>query len=1576
VNELPTANFNNTAPGCPDESIYFTDLSVSPNGGISNWLWDFGDGTTISIDAPDSPDVSHIYANAGTYNVTLTVTDESGCTDSFTRQLVTENGPLANFTFEQTCFGEPVLFTDLSSPNGGSDLFSWAWDFGDPLSGVNNSSTLQNPSHIFTAPGAYTVSLTVTNTQGCSSTLETEVVVTETVDIDFSTAATAFCPGEPIDFTPTGTDIVSYAWDFGDGGTSIQQTPQYIYTSPGTYTVSLTVTAIDGCQGYVEHDIIINEEPLAAFSTDSPSCSGAPTNFFNASSSPTGYITEWIWNFGDGSAEVVVAFPDNPDVSHTYLAEGTYSASLTVTNSNGCSNTVSHEVIVAPGPVAAFDYSGTCSESPVSFIDLSQENGGGEIVEWQWDFGDPASGTSNTSNLQNPIHNFSAPGDFDVTLIINNINGCSDTVMNTITVSDALLVEITADNDTLCLGTPVNFSGSAAGAVIWNWDFGDGNTSTQQNPEHTYTQTGNFMVTLTAETPDGCSNTDTLDVVVRPNPVSLFTSTSPICSTDSVYFTNQSTTPNGFIQTWIWDMDDGSIITIDAPGDPNIAYQYANPGTFEVMLTVVDNAGCENTSSRLVQVEASPIADFSYEETCFGIPVLFTDLTSTNGGSDLFGWEWYFGDPNSGINNTSTLQNPSHLFTAADTFNVTLIVTNTMGCTDTIAKELIVSELPEVDFTIDDDSICLNTPAQFNGIGENINTWFWEFGDGGTSIQQNPSYLYAEPGQYDVTLTVTGIGQCQNSISYPVFVNDAPIADFSMNNGCLGDTTYFTDQTVSLNGFIVAWEWDFGDGNTSDLQNPTHYYADADDYLVTLTATDNFGCFETISRWISIYERPTAGFSFNQVCDPSGQVFFFDESESSSNGSPILEYEWNFHDGYFSNEINPNHIFPETDTCYIVSLTITDAFGCESTATDTICIWEPLTVDFTASEVCLGNPTFFEATYLPEEDSIVSYAWNFNDGSDIFLTFRDTTSHTFPAPGTYFVELTTINLNGCEFTVYNEVIVNALPEPDFEYIPGLCEAPAQFTDLSDGNGALIETWLWDFGDPGSGPDNFSTLQNPTHLYSDQGGTYQVKLIVTNFNGCTDSISKTVVQDPCVQASFISPNVTLCADSTICFTENSYIANENGVINRWIWNFGDNTPDYEYTTPENPVCHTFGDVEGGTFIVSLTIEATVNGSPFTDTHYDTITIYPKPTARFIPQPVCQNTDAIFEDNSVGNGLPITSWFWDFGDLSTVNDTSSLQYPSYRYPDFGLFDVQLVVTNEFDCADTLVSEIEIWEPPTADFIAVDSCMTYITYFNDLSDEGGAPLNSWYWHFGDPNSNNNDGNPWTDSTATDELTEHIYMEAGTYFTTLAIEDENGCRDTVRHSLPVHPIPQASFIYEDRYEDRQGQVFFQNTSDPSATSFFWDFMTGETSTEENPIYQFEEDGLYDVMLVAYNDHLCPDTANNVYEIIFTGLYFPNTFVPGHSDPELSSFKGLGENLQTYRLEIYTSWGQLIWSSSALEDGRPAEAWDGTYNDQDLPTGSYIWKASATFRDGTIWEGSDNGDGNLKPYGIINLIR
>jgi len=1574
VNHMPSAGFTTNSPVCLESPIQFNNTSVSPNGNIQTWIWDFGDGTTQTIQAPDNPNVAYTYLQAGTFNVTLTVIDNVGCEDSFTRQVNVQNSPLANFTFDQTCFGEPVLFTDLSSPNGGPDLFSWEWEFGDPLSGTDNSSNLQNPSHLFTAPGIFNVSLTVTNTLGCTNTIEIEVEVSETIAIDFTYDAPSFCPGETIDFTPDGVDIVSYQWDFGDGGTSIQQTPQYIYSNPGTYTVSLTVTDIDGCQGYVEHEILINEEPVAAFSTDSPACSGTPTQFFNASTSPTGYITEWVWNFGDGSDEVVVTFPDNPDVSHLY-AEGTYNASLTVTNSNGCSNTISQDVSVTPGPVAAFDYTGTCAESPVSFIDLSQENGGGEIVEWQWDFGDPTSGTDNISTLQNPIHIFLTPGNYDVELIVTNINGCQSSVINTVTIDDVIDVAIDLESPNICLGQPFQFTGISDVAIYWHWDFGDGNTSTLQNPEHTYSQTGTYTVVLIGEDANGCSNTDEISVTVYPGAQADFISSAPACGNEEIEFTDISISLNGAIESWLWDFGDGNSST-----DQHPVHSYNFAGTYDVTLLVTDVEGCIGEITKQVQVNIEPLAQFIFEENCANTPVLFTDLSSPNGGSDLFSWFWEFGDPESGVNNTSTLQHPSHLFVGPmppEGYAVELTVTNTAGCTNIYQLNVLVGQLPEIEIDVSSEAFCAGEVVEFTGIGQDITNWFWNFGDGGVSTQQNPSYVYAIPGNYTVTLTATHLNGCVGMASIEIGVGQQPIANFETENNCFGLPTQFHDLSVSPEAIIEEWLWDFDDnGNTSAEQNPSYEFTEPGEYYVTLTITTNYGCVESLSRWVTIFDTPQAAFTFVQACDPPGQFHFFDQSTESANGSPIIEYAWYYDGSLFSEGVNPGFVFPTTGVDHVITLVITDAVGCSSEFEENITIWEPLDISFTATEVCVGEPTLFEALHEPETVGVGYYTWNFNDGSPSYETIESEVSHTFPAAGTYPVELTTVDENGCSQTTYNMVIVNPLPIPDFDYVSGVCDEPTQFTDLSSGNGVPVVEWFWEFGDE---DESTSDERNPLFTYASQEGTYLVRLTVTNANGCVNTIEKEIYKEPCLQASFILPFGEYCAQSEICFAENSIMLIEDGQIVEWAWDFGDGT-QLVYNSPQNPICHTwepgFTGLEAGEYVVSLTVTGEVNENLFTHTYAVTIQIRATPRAHFIPDPVCHGVTTQFIDLSEDNGEPLTNWLWEFGDPESIDDFSSLQNPSWQYTEFGTFEVSLIVANQYGCTDTTIREVIIWQPPSADFIAVDSCVTYITYFNDLSDEGGAPIDSWFWHFGDPNSNNDDGNPWTDSTATDRLTEHIYMQSGTYFTSLVVEDENRCRDTVRHSLPVHPIPQASFTFEDRYEGKQGQVYFQNTSDPSASTFFWDFMTGQTSTEENPIYQFEDDGLYEVMLVAYNNHLCPDTAVNDYEITFTGLYFPNSFVPGHSEQEFSEFKGKGENLETYTLEIFTSWGQLIWSSSRLEDGRPADAWDGTYNSQDLPTGSYIWKASATFKDGTIWEGSDNGDGNIKPYGIINLIR
>jgi len=311
---------------------------------------------------------------------------------------------------------------------------------------------------------------------------------------------------------------------------------------------------------------------------------------------------------------------------------------------------------------------------------------------------------------------------------------------------------------------------------------------------------------------------------------------------------------------------------------------------------------------------------------------------------------------------------------------------------------------------------------------------------------------------------------------------------------------------------------------------------------------------------------------------------------------------------------------------------------------------------------------------------------------------------------------------------------------------------------------------------------------------------------------------------------------------------------------------------------------------------------------------------------------------------------------------------MQNPAYEYPSHGFYDVELIVRNEYGCSDTLVRETEIWQRPEADFSYDVNCASYQTLFFDESVEGGAEIIGWHWDFG-----------MEGDTAIDQNTFYVYDEADAYEVQLVVNDENQCYDTILRTVYIYPIPRADFTIQDEYQGRQGQVYFRNESE-SANSYFWDFDDGNINDVDfNPVHQYTEDGTYEVMLVAYNEYNCPDTLVKEYTILFTGLYFPNTFVPQSTNPELNKFMGIGENLESYSVEVYTSWGQLVYSSTQLTlDGNPDpdDAWDGKFKGQDLPVGSYIWRASAVFKDGSIWKGADNGDGNLRTYGIINIIR
>jgi len=1558
----PTADYSYIETSCA--TVAFTDESTAPPGyNIVEWDWDFDDGFTSTLQNP----IHNFTSNVGLYNVTLIVTADSAgfsCTDTITQSVITQILPSVFFIWDP----EPTMQGDETNFYGssGNTIVDWYWDFDD-----GNFALTQNATHVFTTAGTYNVKLTITDIYGCSNSVIHQVNIVNIPELEYHWNYA--CENEEIQFyidsPPTDIpSIVSWSWDFGDGGVSSGMEPIHTYTAAETYYVSLSIVDTLGAYITVVKEIVVNPPPISLFNIEPPTCAGNEVQFQNYSSTYTGFITEWYWDFGDGT-DTTVFFPDDPNVTHIFTNTGTYNITLMVTNSDSCTNNSTKQVTIIPSPTAIFTTTGGCANNPIGFTDTSIENGGGIIVEWLWTFDDPGSGLENTSNLQNPQHIFSLSGDYDVTLTVSNLNGCSNTVANTVSITEEPDLEYTYEGT--CFGDETQFLidelvTNTGEIQSYLWSFGDGVYSALQNPIHTYSTLGDYTVVLYILTTNGCTASVSHIVRINPLPNANFTYESPTCLNEAVEFTDLSTSLNGLIVMWHWDFGDGTEITINAPDSPDVSHLYSLDDTYYVSLTVTDEEGCEKELIKPVEIIASPFANFAFEETCFGVPVLFTDISTTASGAEIFAWEWYFGDPGSGVQNTSTLQNPSHLYTEPGTFTTTLVIISSIGCSDTTYKEIIVDPPPDVEFTIEDDSLCLGEQANFTGIGTNISTWYWDFGDGGSSVNQSPSYLYALSGTYTVVLTVTDMSseQCQNSVSHIVIVNDPPTAHFDYENNCIGDSTHFTDLSYSQTGFIVGWEWDFGDGGTSTEEDPIHYFADNIDYEVTLISFDNFGCADTTTQTIHIHIGPVPSFSFDQVCEPEGQVNFFDESEAGAEGSPIIGWSWNLYEGYYSTEIDPSYIYPQTDTCYTVILEVTDDNGCSTSDTnDLICLHGTVDINFTSTKACLGKNTFFEASYSPQNDSIDSYTWNFNDGSPPEVTYYDTISHIFSNPGMFMVELMAIDTNGCSKTVYREVFIDSLPQPNFSSTISYCDTPTQFTDESLGGGTAIESWYWDFGDITSGINNTSTQQHPEHLYGSVDSTYLVKLIITNINGCIDSIIKGVFVEPCLIADIGLPTGLNCARYELCFTDASQVSSNNGGISQWLWDYGDGNT-YTYNTSQNPICHTYGNA--GDYDVQLIIVATINGTSYDDTVTKTLTVHPTPVAGITVLPNCLGDSTMYYDATNPNNEPLTMWHWDFGDQSNPNDTSIFQNPNYLYPAYGNYNAELKIMNQYSCRDSITETIQIYKPPRAAFSYEETCISYNTYFIDESVDDSSAIVRYYWNFGDTLT--------LKDISSKQYPKYIYNKTGNYTVELIIEDGNQCSDTITHDVEIYPIPTSAFVILDTVQ--QGQIYLENISE-DATSYYWDFDYGQSSTETNPTHQYDLDGNYTIMLVSYNDFDCPDTTYRIYDLLFTNLFVPNAFVPSDFNSELRTFKPIGINLKHYKIEVYSTWGNLVFESTKLNNnGSPAEGWDGTYKNKDLPTGSYIWRISAVFKNDRIWKGTNNGDGNTATSGTVTLIR
>lgn len=1580
IRSIPVAFFDIEAPNCLGSETNFTDHSSNEDGYINRWVWNYGDGSfNDTIYFPSNPNTSHSYTLLGTYEVSLSILNSFGCESTYSEQVSITPAPIANFYSSSACEDMNVSFQDASSANGAGNIVSWVWNFGDPSSGVLNTSEMQNPVHLFGSPGIYTVTLYVVNYNNCSDTISKQINVGIAPPVAFTWEAT--CPNTLSSFftDPSVVDIGSvatYAWEFGDGGQSNLQDPQHSYNSSGNYTVILSITDTAGCVNTVSNVITVGEAPVAFFSNTEPVCEGDIMEFFNESYSSTGYIVVWEWNFGDGNS-VTINYPNSPNTSHQYSTSGTFNVTLTVTNNLGCTNSVIRQVSITPSPIANYSFISACLETPVQFNDMSQANGGGQIISWYWEFGDPASGTGNYSTLQNPTHIFTQAGTYNVVLNITSSNSCTSSISQQVIIAPPPLVDFTSSIG--CSGSPVSFVSSqyvnVATTQSWLWNFGDGSTSTEIDPDHTYTSAGTYIVTLDIIDLNGCSATVTHPVSIIPGPMAIFNSNSPGCAGNEVEFNDMSTAIGSAIATWHWDFGDGNDITIYAPENPDVTHIYDAPGAYTATLTVTSLVGCQASVSEAITIINNQTAAFTFNSNCQGTPVQFTDETTSNGGAPITQWLWNFGDPQSGTMNTSTIQNPVHSFTSAGSFTVTLTTTSASGCTDIVSNQIIIANPPAVAFVYSNS--CEGLPIQFEPDPTITNipliqAWEWNFGDGSpVSNQMNPEHAYNSYGSYDVTLTVTSLDGCINISSQTVDVGAMPVAAFSATSSCVGNETVFTDYSYCITGEpIVAWQWSFGDPSTtggfdtSTFQNPAYIYDQAGTYFVTLSATTSSGCSSNTTLPVQVVPGPTATFSYSTNACLNGTVTFNDNSYTYM-GS-ISEWQWEFAPNYYSNLQNPVHTFPQTDTCYNVLLTVTDMRGCTNQAIQEVCVPAGLRVDIEYNRTCLGDTTAFMPVLVsPENATLTGYLWNFDDvSSGIHNTSTQTNPvHYFSSPGNYLVSLTTTDINNCSTTSYRNVTVEQLPGTGFTYTVGSCDSTIYFIDQSIPGSSMIETWIWNFGDGITDTLHYGPA-NISHYYSTTGN-FEVTLTTISTSGCSNSFTQAFNKLPCILAGFTQVEPMICQNSLFTFRDESSCGNP---IISWEWFFGDGGT-YNYTSYQPTVQHMYEN--DGNFNVTLVVHTDVSGVIVSDTISKSVLVLTSPQADFSANDVCLNATTVLTDESLWMQSEITTWKWDLGDPEAVNDTSTSTIVEYKYPRTGLYQPTLTVTNKYGCSNSVTKDVYIHNFPKARFDYSLSCKNDKTLFTDISDIADTVITKWWWRFKDSVT--------MLGLAGVQNPHFIFQETGNYEVEQIVIDAFGCSDTTSRTITVNPKPTSAFTITENYEQVQGQVLFTNNS-IGADAYEWNFGVANASFEINPVVTFPNDGEYEISLVTYNEFDCPDTLVMTYNLMFKGLWIPNAFSPNNPNEEVRLFKPSGINLRHFMIEVYDTWGNVLWTSNKLdENGSPAEGWNGIFKGNLLPQDTYMWKATAVFKDGTIWDGNNVGNSMNLPeysYGSVHLIR
>ncbi len=1083
-----------------NQTFKFEDRSTSVNA-TRTLSWDMGDGKVYTESA-----VIHQYADTGKYEVCLAIDDGAGCRDTICRQIhVDDYNPNNNVCKAE--FGgkadstNPLSVTLKSNATFDTTIVNYGWFVDYSPIGTTNEFV-----YLFAAAGNYEICHTIETASGCKDTVCQQVNIGGNNSSGMCNPSFSFHVDSTDNFTLNFKDnsnadatINSWKWDLGDGTFSNDQNPIHKYTAGGQYKVCLEIETTDSCTNSFCTSIDVGEQQSNDCKPDFMDTNNGNKSFtFDNKSTVTNGT--FSWDLGDGSKY------NTSSINHQFTDTGYYNVCLAI-EGNNCKDTLCRQIHVTQSQQSSGcqpDFSfhqDSINNHQFSFKDDTQISDGNPI-KWNWTFGD-----GNFSNQQNPNHTYLKADMYTVCLEIETDKGCKQMECDFVKIGD---VSCHAEFGWDPTGSDSkeykfsNYSYSDTTISTFNWDI-NGVAYVVENPIHTFSDTGEFKVTLIIKNVTGCEDTVTKYVHVEggqtQNNCSANFSWKNASSDGSSFDFSDNSYADGGIKNWHYDMGDGF-----SYNQANFVHAYSNSGNYKVCLDIQSNNGCADTICENVNVQIDTTdhngggncyAQFEYQID--GPQVSFYNKSQGN----YTKIEYKFGD-----GKASKLSDPVHEYTATGVYDVCVNVFDSVtGCVAEYCTPI----------TIQKDSADVYCHANFDffPIGDakykfanqsqgSFSESKWEFNGGANTIKNHDTeFEFAGAGHHEVCLNIYDeTSGCFNSICKTIEIIDTNKvtcnADFSFFKEPEGKVVF----NSKASGTFTDLRFDFGDGKFIEEVKANHQYAKSGQYNVCFSISDSVsGCQDQICKMINITTDTstiTCEAKMDGYMDDNGIAHAMNLSTGAYTHS-----QWTFGDGFVSNEVNPTHEFKKSGF-YKICLNIFDSIsGCRSEVCDEVNI-QLDSADVTCAAdfnfMVIDNEVKFNNKSV---GSVTNAHWRFGDWK--FSNNLDPV-HVYEKSGVFPVCLDVWDsLSGCQASICKEVtiikdVADVFCEAKFDNIQ-LTNGEIQFQNTSIGSYTNVH---WDLGN-----GNFANHDAPIGAYA-KSGVYAVSLTIRDsVSGCQDSYKEEI-----------------------------------------------------------------------------------------------------------------------------------------------------------------------------------------------------------------------------------------------------------------------------------------------------------------------------------------------------------------------------------------------------------------------------------------------------------------------------------